>query len=894
MDDLTLLVMAMFAVVFAGAAWSAFRTRQVLARDLTLVFSGLTLAFVLELDRRVLGMTVPALQLASAILILGQPVFTMRVVGAIRALPRWLVPGSAVALVVATIASVVLRGPLGASSFLILIVVFGLVEGWAALYFVAEARRRRGAARARLALAAVATGAFAIAIALVTGTGFGPDSGVTAAALLGIRAMLLLAAVTYLVALLPPGPIRRIWQAMAAFRYAEALIDAPPTESAQALWARLAEAATTVTGDPCYVVVAGDDGTSAIVAEAGVRYAGAKTRASRPFPAGALETLRSTPGRQPALDPDRIRTDIAARSGARHTEVVPIAASAAIVIAADRASLFGEDDRALLEVLGVETSLVVERRRMLGEQQALAERLARTVGALQAASAAKSDFLASMSHELRTPLNAIIGFSELMRTEAAQDEQVTIPVEWVEHVNRSGQHLLGLINDVLDLAKVEAGRLELTREPVDVAAVAAESLAGLRPLADQKGITLSAHLAPAIADADKGRLRQILYNLLSNAIKFTPDDGRVTVEVRTEDGNVLLTVADTGVGIAAEDHDTVFEEFRQVGDPAAHQAGTGLGLALTRRLVEAHGGTIALESRLGAGSRFTVTLAAAMAPAVALSRTRGTAGIAPRDMPVGPAASGSGVLIIEDDPSAVRLLREYLEADGHTVRASADGSLGIEEARRERPAAIVLDVLLPGIDGWEVLRRLKADDSLREIPVVIVTVVDEREVGLALGAVDYFLKPVDREALLTRLGHYTFTTKVKTRQVRVLVVDDDPASLKLVDRTLSAEGFTVRTVGSGRAAIDLARREAFDLVICDLVMPEVDGFEVVASLKKDPRATTTPILILTAHELTAADKARLGDHILGIVAKGPEAAAGLRDWLRTAIPPKTRSKSSAA
>ena len=203
-------------------------------------------------------------------------------------------------------------------------------------------------------------------------------------------------------------------------------------------------------------------------------------------------------------------------------------------------------------------------------------------------------------------------------------------------------------------------------------------------------------------------------------------------------------------------------------------------------------------------------------------------------------------------------------------------------------------MLLPGIDGWEVLRQLKADDDLRDIPVIIVTVVDEREVGLALGAVDYFLKPVDREALLTRLGHYTFTTKVKTRQVRVLVVDDDPAALTLVDRTLSAEGFTVRTVGSGRAAIDLARREAFDLVICDLVMPEVDGFEVVASLKADPRATATPILILTSHELTAADKARLGDHILGIVAKGPEAVAGLRDWLRTAIPPDAGSKSSAA
>jgi len=492
-------------------------------------------------------------------------------------------------------------------------------------------------------------------------------------------------------------------------------------------------------------------------------------------------------------------------------------------------------------------------------------------------------------------LNAIIGFSELMRAEAPTDDRVSVPQEWVEHVNRSGQHLLGLINDVLDLAKVEAGRLELVRESVDLEAVVGEALAGLRPLADRKSLHLEAHVQPAVADADRGRVRQILYNLLSNAIKFTPDGGTVTVEASSSGADVRLTVADTGVGIGLEDQTAIFEEFRQVGDQAGRQAGTGLGLALTRRLVEAHGGTISVESTPGVGSRFSVTLPGA-SQAVEAAGSEST----PREAKLRverrahKRPSGTGVLVIEDDPGAVRLLREYLESDGYDVRVAVSGPAGLAEARRERPAAILLDILLPGVDGWEVLRQLKAAGDLRDIPVVIVTIVDEREVGLALGAVDYFLKPVDRAALLDRLGHYTFTTKVKTQPIRILVADDDPAALAIVEAALVPSGFQVECVSSGRQAIELARRERFDLVICDLVMPDVDGFEVVASLQAGPPAEAPPILILTAQVLTDADRARLGDHILGIVTKGSETTTGLREWLTRAIPPGRRSDRDAA
>jgi CheY-like chemotaxis protein len=249
----------------------------------------------------------------------------------------------------------------------------------------------------------------------------------------------------------------------------------------------------------------------------------------------------------------------------------------------------------------------------------------------------------------------------------------------------------------------------------------------------------------------------------------------------------------------------------------------------------------------------------------------------------GPA--GRDVLIIEDDPSAVRLLRTYLESDGYGVRFFRDGPTGIAAARSQAPAAIILDILLPGTDGWEVLRELKADPQLRDVPVIIVTVIDERGLGLALGAVDYFLKPVDRTALLDRLARYTFTTKVKSRKVRVLAIDDDPTALELIDAALRPEGFDVVVAGGGREGIDRAVAEPFDLVVCDLLMPDVDGFDVVSGLKANASTSDVPILILTAHTITEAEKTRLNGQILGIVDKGDEAVEGLRRWLARQLPP---------
>jgi CheY-like chemotaxis protein len=293
----------------------------------------------------------------------------------------------------------------------------------------------------------------------------------------------------------------------------------------------------------------------------------------------------------------------------------------------------------------------------------------------------------------------------------------------------------------------------------------------------------------------------------------------------------------------------------------------------------AHGGRIELESAVGRGSRFTVVFSA-LAPAVPVQAARAPHAVGGRI----PAAMARDVLVFEDDPSAVRLLREYLQPAGYHMRVAPDGEQGLALAREHPPAAIILDMLLPAIDGWEVLRRLKADPRLRDIPVIIVTVVDEREVGLALGAVDYLVKPIQRDSLLACLDRLGIGRVASGHQPTVLAVDDEPAGLALVRGALDGQGYSVVVATSGREAIERVQRGGIDLVICDMVLPELDGFGVIAALKADPATTDIPILICTARDLSFEEKERLNGLILGIVTKGSGARDGLRTWLERAIP----------
>jgi signal transduction histidine kinase/DNA-binding response OmpR family regulator len=884
---LVLLVELLFVVLFLATLVQYLQRRDPVSRDVMLTFSALGVLLLLGFVGKVAGATPPQiLTLIGATLFFLQPVFTLHLVSLIRRVPPR-VFGAATVLCLASavpvIAVPVLAGPnvIPAWTGILAIVVFALVELLAAGYFLIEARRRRGQGAARLTLAAASTALFGAALLVSTAASASAAAKDTLTLVGGLLA--LAAAIGYLVAFVPPRPIRRVWQANIAVEYGRTLID-HSAEPVATIWSGFAEIAAATTGGSAAVVIA--RGTAAeIVAVAGLPPEAMAIKPSRQD----LDSLLGASQRKSELDRAEVgplRRQLSELVGARFASVVRLVDSsehpAALVLLSPYRSLFHASDLDLLATLGAQTAIVAERRAILAEQEGLGHRLAASVEALRSASEAKSDFLASMSHELRTPLSAILGFSELMRQEPRDGESVTVPLDWIEHIHRGGEHLLTLINDVLDLAKVEAGRLDLRQEPFDLGTAVAESLNGLRPLGERKRLELIGSVADITVVADRGRFRQMLYNLLSNAIKYTPDGGSVRVEAAEAHGEVRISVVDTGVGIAPEDLGAVFEEFRQVGDPRERQSGTGLGLALTRRLVEAHGGRVEVESERGKGSRFTLVLPAREIKSVPASPAPAAASREPQRRRL---SDVGDVLVVEDDPSAVRLLREYLEPAGYTVRIAADAESGLSMAVDQRPAAIVLDVLLPGVDGWEALRRLKADPAVRDVPVIMLTVVDERDVGLALGAVDYLVKPIQRAALLASLARFAPRPTSTGLPLRVLAIDDEPSALDLIRSTLEPAGFAVRGVTSGREGLDIVNRERFDLIVCDLVMPGLDGFDVIAALKADVRTAHIPIVVCTARDLSEGDKDRLNGQILGITTKGTDGRDGLRAWLDRAAKP---------
>ena len=878
-----ILVESLLGLVFLSAVVGFVRRRDPVSRDVALTFSPFVALLVTTLWRELLGPPPVIISVAGGILLLLQPVFALHLASLIRPVPRRVMVG-AVALLVVTIAPALVVRPVPVALAIPPLLAFVAIEALAAAYLLIESRRRSGPGARRLEIAAASTAFFAAALLAVGGAALGPAfaDAVTAVTLI----LALFAAAGYLVAFLPPASIRRLWQAGATVRYQHELLRRSGDE-VEAIWRGFTELAASVTGGATVVAIPLGDGRGSLVAPTGFAVPNSAQRVGASDLAELADTaaLDVRSGKLPA---GSLRARLASWSSAELVSTISLerlgtTAPSALVVLSGHHSLFHDSDLELLATLGAQTAVVAERRAVLAEQEGLATRLEATVEALLAASQAKSDFLASMSHELRTPLSAILGFSDLMRGEDQADGNVVVPLEWVEHIHRGGEHLLSLINDVLDLAKVEAGRLDLHAEPIELAPAVTELLNGVQPLAERKQLRLVSSIPAISVVADRGRLRQVLYNLLSNAIKFTPPGGEIRVEAEQGADAVRISVVDDGVGIAPEDQAAVFDEFSQVGEEAAREAGTGLGLALSRRLMEAHGGRIELESAVGRGSRFTIVFPT---PASTIQIHAPRSAVTTEASPF--VHGTRQVLVIEDDPSAVRLLREYLEPAGYQLWAASDGEQGLALAREHQPAAIILDVLLPTIDGWEVLRRLKSDPALRDVPVVIVTVVDEREIGLALGAADYLVKPVQREALLSRLDHLSLGLSVGHKPpghvVRVLAVDDEPAALALVEAALAGQGYEVIPVLGGREAVARVRRGGIDLIICDLVMPDLDGFGVIAALKADEATAEIPIVICTARDLSIEDRARLQGDILGIVTKGIGARDGLRAWLTQAIP----------
>jgi signal transduction histidine kinase/DNA-binding response OmpR family regulator len=868
MDLSSLVVELLFGLLFVSAVVRYIRRRDPLSLDVMLIFGSMAMLFAIGHLATLIGPLPTWADGAALAFLLAQPWLTLRLVNRLHAMHRAVRIGATVAYFGTALPLLFI--PLKQAAVLVLaaIAVFIISDLAAAFYLNQEARHRVGSARARLTAAAAASGllAFALLVSIVVSS----IPAVSTVAGSAGRIVALVAASLYVVAFMPPRWLRTVWGAVATFNFTQDLMDNPSDAGEGSGWQRLADVARRATGAAATLVVIGKPGAVRVAAIGADRSARAQL-ASAGFsavPEGIDEHHRIADG------------DLAEQAraiDAPFVSVLPFRLAndepGALVLLRTRPSLFASDDDAMLAFLIARATIFTERSRAAAEQAALAQRLAMTVQALEQASQAKSDFLASMSHELRTPLSAIIGFSALMRDEPLAEGRRSVPDEWIEHVHRSGDHLLALINDVLDLTKIEAGRINLERESFELGTALAESVEGLRPLSDRKSIEMAVASDGGGISADRGRLRQIVYNLLSNAIKFTPDGGRISVEGRWTGNEAHISVTDTGVGIAVDDLEHVFEEFRQVGDLKAREAGTGLGLALCRRLAEAHGGYLTVTSEPGRGSRFELILPDA--------RSTPTAEVAP-PATVAPRGSASRILVIEDDPGAVRLLRTYLEGEGYEVEIATDGEAGMAAASRVAPDAIILDVLLPGIDGWEVLRRLKADPGLRDLPVVVVTVVDERNVAMSLGAVDYFLKPVKPAALLARLSQYTFTTKVKQGRVRVLTIDDDPVARDLVASALRPEGFEVVGAASGQEGLDLALEEPPDLVICDLLMPDMDGYEVVERLQANEGTKDVTILILTGQELSIADRQRLNGKVADIVSKGVDPRPAFLRWLRRA------------
>lgn len=524
--------------------------------------------------------------------------------------------------------------------------------------------------------------------------------------------------------------------------------------------------------------------------------------------------------------------------------------------------------------------------------QTLEEKVAQRTSELQAANQElaranklKSEFLANVSHELRTPLSAIIGFSQIlldgidgpMNEEQQQD---------ILQVNRSGQSLLALINQILDLSKIEAGKMELAIERIELPTLVTSVLESISPLAQEKGLRIDTRFAPGLpaVEADAGRLKQILINLLSNAVKFT-ERGHIEVIAQPSGRMVRIAVKDTGIGISAEAQKVIFEEFVQGdGSSTRRHGGTGLGLSIVRKLVEMHGGAVTVVSEPGMGSTFTFTIPA-------WASVQGTLA-APQRRPLrrpNHGLPGAAILVVDDDPSVRQLISRHLEQEGWKTVQASNATDALQLARESRPLLITLDIMMPDASGWWVLEKLKEDPRTAGIPVLVVTIVEDQRMVFDLGASDYLGKPYDRSTLIAKIHRLLPQLHGK----RMLVVDDDPEARTILGRVLKDENAEVVMASSGDEALTLIAQSPPDLVLLDLMMPGMSGFEMVARLRAQPQGAHIPVMIVSAKDLTPEDILTLNGHVQRFVAKGTIEPVGLTNAVRQLLG-QSKSQGAAA
>ena len=463
----------------------------------------------------------------------------------------------------------------------------------------------------------------------------------------------------------------------------------------------------------------------------------------------------------------------------------------------------------------------------------------------------KDQFLSTMSHELRTPLNAVLGFSDLLADERygpLNDRQQ----RYVTHIHTGGKHLLKLISDILDLSKIEAGRMELTREHVTVESAFAEVISALYPLAEKKSQALLQQVEGNLhVHADAMRFKQVLMNLAGNAIKFTPTGGRIELAARQLEDQVRVEVRDDGPGIPPEQQQRIFEAFFRLTQAGTATEGTGLGLAITARLVELHGGKLGIESQPGGGTCFYFSLPLV---AIAPGQPDQTSGVVPR------ARNAPRILVVEDNAATGQLIQSQLASSGYETLKCDQPERASDIAAELQPDAITLDLLMSPVHGLEVLLQLKNDPRTARIPVIVVTIVDQPSIGTAFGADEYLIKPVDKVTLLAAVERCLRSRGGAAPTRTILVVEDDVSTLEMIVELLKAYGYAVSTAADGEQARISVAQFLPELVILDIVLPKMSGFELLAEWRSNPRTAELSVFVLTSKDLTKAEEKYIHAH----------------------------------
>ena len=519
-----------------------------------------------------------------------------------------------------------------------------------------------------------------------------------------------------------------------------------------------------------------------------------------------------------------------------------------------------EKELSFLSLLASEITVGISRRGLIDELRVknvdLEIQRAQTIEAHEKL----KRFLAFFSHELRSPLNSVIGFSDLIAEEGAGIAPESLS-QYNSAIKSSGTHLLHLINDILDLSKIEAGKMDLRFAPVGIRNLVDGVKHVVQPQVDAKKISLEVVMDEELDDiiADGVRMKQILLNLISNAVKFSHTEGRVILSARRKQNDIEFSVQDFGIGIRKEDVVTLFQPFQQTDAGAKKIEGTGLGLAITKKLTELHGGSLFVVSEFGEGSTFIARI-----PMMVQVENEAEK-VFKKISETMDGNRQKRVLIVEDKPHARTLLHTYLTESGYVVEIATNGVEALEKAKLWKPDVITLDILIPVKDGWQVLRELKDHPLCREIPVIIISMVDERNVGFGLGAVEYFVKPVQKDELLAAVKRVE--GRNAQNSAKILVIDDDKSVTDLVQIILEAEGCTVIKAHNGKDGLALAAQEKPDLIILDLVMPEMSGFNVAYQLKHSSATFTIPVMIMTSMEIDDETREQLEGFVVSLMKK---------------------------